>query len=372
MASSSQAAVAAAATGPLGALSHDELGVIFDGLADPLQPVVAVALSSTCKGLRTPLRVSLEMLKEWHGRVKSLCLKLHMPRVGSGGLDPPVPLECPSVAVAQRMASHREMNTDSMGTLSMLLRGHWVPKLEYLEVPFNGTSCGDAGVQALCEGLGHGAAPSLRVLNIAGNQIGPAGAEALAAALSRGAMPKLESLNLFANPIGKRGVAALAAPLRQRAALKGLILRECSLGDEGVDALFDGVVKDDFKALNTLELDFNMLTERSCATLVSAIEGGLLPELLVVYATHDATQQAAVDGAVQRFRYEPRVEAILRAEGLDKLSLNIIYGRLEQAAGMPKDEIRKRRKSIKPIIRRAVDNVLIRTLGPQGGLPPWA
>jgi len=26
------------------ALSHDELGVIFDGLADPLQPVVAVAL----------------------------------------------------------------------------------------------------------------------------------------------------------------------------------------------------------------------------------------------------------------------------------------------------------------------------------------
>ena len=37
------------------ALSHDELGVIVDGLADPLQPVVAVALSSTCLGLRTPL-----------------------------------------------------------------------------------------------------------------------------------------------------------------------------------------------------------------------------------------------------------------------------------------------------------------------------
>ena len=36
------------------ALSHDELGVIFDGLADPLQPVLAVLFSSTCKGLRTP------------------------------------------------------------------------------------------------------------------------------------------------------------------------------------------------------------------------------------------------------------------------------------------------------------------------------
>ena len=44
------------------ALSHDELGVIFDGLADPLQPVVAVALSSTCLGLRTPLGAALEVL----------------------------------------------------------------------------------------------------------------------------------------------------------------------------------------------------------------------------------------------------------------------------------------------------------------------
>ena len=53
---------AAVATGPLGALSHDELGVIVDGLADPLQPIVAVALSSTCLGLRTPLRAALEEL----------------------------------------------------------------------------------------------------------------------------------------------------------------------------------------------------------------------------------------------------------------------------------------------------------------------
>ena len=63
----------AVATGPLGALSHDELGVIVDGLADPLQPVVAVALSSTCLGLRTPLGAALEVLKERYERVKALC-----------------------------------------------------------------------------------------------------------------------------------------------------------------------------------------------------------------------------------------------------------------------------------------------------------
>ena len=66
----------AVATGPLGALSHDELGVIVDGLADPLQPVVAVALSSTCLGLRTPLWAALEVLKERHARAVVLCRKV--------------------------------------------------------------------------------------------------------------------------------------------------------------------------------------------------------------------------------------------------------------------------------------------------------
>ena len=54
------------------ALSHDELGVIFDGLADPLEPSVAVAFSSTCKGLRAPLQASLKQrhTKAW-GRRRS-------------------------------------------------------------------------------------------------------------------------------------------------------------------------------------------------------------------------------------------------------------------------------------------------------------
>ena len=55
---------AAVATGPLGVLSHDELGVIVDGLADPLEPIIAVALSSTCLGLRTPLRAGLKVLDD--------------------------------------------------------------------------------------------------------------------------------------------------------------------------------------------------------------------------------------------------------------------------------------------------------------------
>ena len=69
------------ATGPLGALSHDELGVIVDGLADPLQPDVAVALGSTCLGLRTPLGTALDVLRQRHERVKALLHKLRTRRL---------------------------------------------------------------------------------------------------------------------------------------------------------------------------------------------------------------------------------------------------------------------------------------------------
>ena len=53
----------AVATGPLGALSHDELGVVFDGLADPLQPVVVVAFSSTELGERLDIRQRVRSTK---------------------------------------------------------------------------------------------------------------------------------------------------------------------------------------------------------------------------------------------------------------------------------------------------------------------
>ena len=60
-------------------LSHDELGVIVDGLVDPLEPVVAVSLSSTCKGLRTPLRAALEMLRQKREKAEALCRKVGVP-----------------------------------------------------------------------------------------------------------------------------------------------------------------------------------------------------------------------------------------------------------------------------------------------------
>ena len=137
----------AVATGPLGALSHDELGMIFDGLADPLDPAVAVALSSACLGLRTPLRVAREVLKERHARVLALCRNVGTTCAALRDTDVLLNGYC------------MDLSADDMATLGMILRTRGLQRLVKLDLAFNGF--GDAGMLALCEGLGPGAAPLL-------------------------------------------------------------------------------------------------------------------------------------------------------------------------------------------------------------------
>ena len=256
----------AVATGPLGALSHDELGVIFDGLADPLEPVVAVALSSTCLGLRTPLGAGLEVLTERHERAAALCRKVKM--------------SCAELFCAEELgygACNARLTASDMATLGMILRTNGLPRLKELLLFCNGF--GDAGVQALCESLGPGAAPALGTLNLRRTEFGPVGAEALAAALRRGAMPKLEGLVLGFSPIGNQGMTALAAPLRKLPTLVELILVSSEIGDEGVASLVANLGKDEFKKLEHLNLYGNKITEAGTARLVDAIEAGGLPNL---------------------------------------------------------------------------------------------
>jgi len=268
-------------------LSHDELGVIVDGLADPLQPVVAVALSSTCLGLRTPLQAALEVLKGRHESAVALCRK-----VGTN---------CVEMRDAEKLHwFSSDLAADGAATLATLL--HWTPRLKILWLQHN--SLGDAGMQALCEGLGCGAAPSLR-LSLFHNQFGPVGAEALAAALRGGAIPKLVALSLQGNPIGNQGVAALCAPLRKRPALKVLHLVNCEIGDEGVATLVAGLGKDDFKALENLHLGYNKITDAGMVKLVAAIDVGGLPKLVdhEFFIRNNAATAAAlqaVDGALAK------------------------------------------------------------------------
>ena len=255
------------------ALSHDELGVIFDGLADPLEPGIAVALSSTCIGLRTPLRAGLKVLKERRARAAALCRKVY---------ETYDPCSCAWLRDAYELyRTDRGLTADDMATLGMILRTNGLPRVR--ELYLDGNYFGDAGMQALCEGLGRGAAPSLRTLRLSGNKFGPAGAEALAAALGRGAMPKLEVLYLSDNPIGNQGVAALAAPLRKLPALKKLILVNCNIGDEGMASLVANLGEDDFKALTHLALDTSAIGDEGVASLVANLGKDKLKALWGLY-----------------------------------------------------------------------------------------
>ena len=278
------------------ALSHDELGVIVDGLADPLQPVAAVALSSTCLRLRTPLLAALAVLKQQHERAKALCRKSE---TSCAELRDAEALGW--VNIGHRSWNGRNLTAEDMATLGMILRANGLPRLRTLFLDRNGF--GDEGAQALCEALGCGAAPSLVNLHIACNQFGPAGAESLAAALRRGAMPKLEELSLISDPIGSQGAASLPAPLR-KLPLESLVLSRCGIGDEGVASLVANLGKDDFKALTALYLYSNALTDAGCATLIAAMKSGAMPSLksgkLAVWQNDAASAEAkcAVDEAL--------------------------------------------------------------------------
>ena len=184
---------------------------------------------------------------------------------------------------------------DHMATLGMILRTNGLPKLERIDLSSNGF--GDAGMLALCEGLGRGAAPSLHGLGLCYIHFGPAGAEALAAALRRGVMPKLKVLGLGLNPIGNQGVAALAAPLRTMPALETLFLHRCEIGDEGVASLVANLGKDDFKKLERLYLEGNAITDVGMKRLAAVIEVGGLPTLK--WKDHDLDGNPVTEVAIK-------------------------------------------------------------------------
>ena len=282
------------------ALSHDELGVIVDGLADPLQPVVAVALSSTCLGLRTPLLAALELLQQRHEKAVALGRKGGKIIDGfSTGLGRAmrISMTCADLRDAEDLDwSARDLTADDMAALRMILPS--MPRMQDLYMVYNPFA--DAGMRALCEGLGRGDAPSLRMIRLDDNELGPAGAEALAAALSRGAMPNVKELTLRDNDIGDQGVAALAPALKKLRALRHLDLGYCQIGDQGVASLLDNLGKDDFKTLKGLYLDHNEITDKGCATVVSALKAGALPAIKALY--HDES------GDVSDFRSESASE----------------------------------------------------------------
>lgn len=200
---------------PLNKLSHDELGVVFDLLArSSLWPFIAVALTSTCKGIRKPLLAQLEVLERRYTQKRELCQYLYM--------------TCAEMRVAEYLVwggvchqyeSRRKFRW-AMEVLGTLLVEDGMPMLTWLDVSktggegrgyFNGESA-----ENIARGLHPGS--TITHLLLDHNAIGDVGATALAASIR--ASRSLKMVSLHACEIGPEGARALAAALTARITAK--------------------------------------------------------------------------------------------------------------------------------------------------------
>jgi len=174
----------------------------------------------------------------------------------------------------------RGITAADVTTLTDVVKGG-LPRLQEINLcGDDNAAMGDEGLQTLMEVLGSRALTSLRYLSLAGASIGDAGARFLAAALSRGAMPSLAWLRLSDGiKIGDAGMVALAAPLRKHPRLRLLGLSAAKqISHEGVAALVapgEGVLQ----TLEQLHLDELDIGDEGCASLVAALDSGMLPKL---------------------------------------------------------------------------------------------
>ena len=107
-------------------LSHDEQGVIVDGIADPLLPVVAVSFVSTCKQLRAPLFAVnvLNSLYQRYRKAKELCRLLTTVALctpGPFGPEAQLGMTCAELREATEVI-WGPVYPERIATLGMLLR----------------------------------------------------------------------------------------------------------------------------------------------------------------------------------------------------------------------------------------------------------
>ena len=247
-------------------LSHDVLSIVTHDLAsNPLQPLLAVHLGSTAKGLWVPMQEQLTELKQRHAEAVAFAVEIGMTFA--------------QLADAKKLelgnANDKLTTLANWKTLGMLIGCKSLPMLEDLEIWGNWAHGGE-GVLSLADGIRRGGLPALREIALFDSEIGPDGANVLASALTKRA--SLTVLYLNGNPLGDAGLAALLPALRQLP-LEGLYLSATGIGDEGVGSLVAQPTANALGSLLELDLGENRITDDGCDTLASALRCGALPAL---------------------------------------------------------------------------------------------
>ena len=298
-------------------LDNDALGVILEGLRNPLEPGDAVGLGSVSHRLRALTKALRDQLRADHEVAATLCRKVGMrsckelreARVVSwhnAGLttaDLTLLLTlAPVLPALEKLSLHGSSEeADPEGT-QQLVAGLSTLACIHMFALSLGMHVGDAGALALAAALGRGALPQLRLLSLTRAGIGDAGLVALAPALQY--LPALEELYLQGNPFGDEGLAALVA-------LPQLYLQGNPFGDEGLAALValpqpagalllpTGVLT----RLKVLYLNNTQVSDAGCAAFASALDSGAMPALWGVYLDGTPASAAAKAAVYEALAY---------------------------------------------------------------------
>jgi len=201
---------------PLLNLAHDlvELLVRRGRLLNPLQPESALALSATCREMRSQLRPALRLLRPRHVAVRELCRKAGTTTASAGAAES-LGWDC------------KGLDDADCATLGALL-AHGV--LDHVTtLTLHGNALGDDAIAALFAGLGlpsKSALPHLRSLGFETNTVGDRALAAIArvalGANGTRVLPALRDLQISNNKIGDSGLFALGRALHDPAALPQL------------------------------------------------------------------------------------------------------------------------------------------------------
>ena len=239
--------------------------MILEKLADPLAPHGAVALASTCSGLRATTTAALAELRGRREAVLVLCDKERRGAHRTAVRD-----------AKELFWNYTDLTSADTAAFVSMVEGGML-RLATLDLG-NNPLIGDEGVQTLARGLRGRSLPSLHELALDETGMGDKGAVALAGALCSDSLFSLKNLFLNRNKIGDAGLVALAAPLRKHSALDMLVLNDNNIGDEGATTLVapgEGVLP----KLRFLHVSSNKLGTLAFASIVAALDSGMMPLL---------------------------------------------------------------------------------------------
>jgi len=176
-------------------------------------------------------------------------------------------------SIRELQLSHNNLGTKSMKTLSSILCNENAT-LEVIGLAYNKLK--DRGAGFVSQILNPNISNSpLTELDLSNNGISYAGAEQLANALLQG-NSNLKKLDLGYNTIGPIGASSIGQMLRFTHSLEKLVLTGNEVGDDGVQALSEGLKESSNNAdsrLHYLDLDWNDVTDVGAGHLAEVLLG---------------------------------------------------------------------------------------------------